>query len=119
VSADDRPARTFDTGLQHERTALAWERTAISIMVTGIVFARYAASDSHIVVAFVGLLLTAFGSGVLVWAGWHYEDLHGALRQGDDVVHPTAARLVGLATVAASGLGLALAVLITLGDATA
>ncbi len=56
--------------------------TAISIMVTGIVFARYAASDSHI-------------------------------------VHPAAARLVGLATVAASGLGLALAVLITLGDATA
>ena len=29
----DRPSTVFDAGLQHERTALAWERTAISTMV--------------------------------------------------------------------------------------
>ena len=35
----DRPTSSYDAGLQHERTALAWERTAISAMVAGIVFA--------------------------------------------------------------------------------
>ena len=37
-----RPERVFDLALQHERTALAWERTAIAAMVAGVVLARSA-----------------------------------------------------------------------------
>ena len=58
----------------------------------------------------VGLLQTAFGAGLLVWAGTHYDDLHGPLRANADVVHPHAARVVGLVTVTAIGLALATAV---------
>ena len=34
---NERPLTSFHTGLQHERTALAWERTAIAVMVAGLV----------------------------------------------------------------------------------
>ena len=40
---------------------------------------------------------------LLVWAGVHYEALHGPLRDGDPIVHPTAARTVGIVTVLVSG----------------
>lgn len=104
-----RPESSFDSGLQHERTALAWERTAIAIMVSGLVLSRFAAVNSSLLVVAAGLLQTAFGAGVLVWAGSHYDDLHGPLREGADVVHPQATRIVGLVSVTAIGVGLVLA----------
>lgn len=110
-----RPDTSFDRGLQHERTALAWERTAIAMMAAGIVLTRFAAINSSLLVVAAGLLQTAFGAGVLVWAGAHYDDLHGPLREGADVVHPQATRLVGIVTVGAIGVGLVLALVVVLG----
>lgn len=110
-----RPEKVFDVGLQHERTALAWERTAISVMVAGVLLARYAAQTVHYVIAFVGVAQVVVGGVLLVWSGRHYDDLHGPLRAGTSPVHPTAARVVGVATVAFSGIALVLAILITLG----
>jgi uncharacterized membrane protein YidH (DUF202 family) len=90
-----RPSSVFDTGLQHERTSLAWERTSISMMVGG-------------------MAQVTFGAVLLVWSGLHYEDLHGPLRNGTDVVHPSAARWIGLATIAGTGAGLVAAVVVAL-----
>jgi uncharacterized membrane protein YidH (DUF202 family) len=106
----ERPTSSFDAGLQHERTALAWERTAIAMMVAGLVLSRFAAIHEYWSFAAVGLLQTTFGGGLLVWAGAHYEDLHGPLREGADVVHPGAARVVGLVTLTSIGIGLALGI---------
>ena len=110
-----RPAKVFDPGLQHERTALAWERTAISAMVAGVLLARYAAQTVHYAIAFAGVGQVVFGAVLLVWTGRHYDDLHGPLREGTNPVHPTAARVTGIATVVFTGFALVLAVLITLG----
>ncbi len=107
----DRPTTSFDAGLQHERTALAWERTAIAMMVVGVVFTRYASAHSSLPIAAIGLAQITFGSIVLVWAGAHYEELHGLLRSGTSVIHPTMAKTIGLATVALSGLALLVAIL--------
>ncbi len=107
---NDRPPTSFDNGLQHERTALAWERTAIATMVAGLVLSRFAAIHAYWLAAGAGLLQTVFGAGLLVWAGTHYEDLHGPLRDGADVVHPSATRTVGLVTVTTIGLALATAI---------
>ena len=107
-----RPDRSFDGGLQHERTALAWERTAISTMVAGTLLARYAADDGELLFALLGLVQVAFGAGLLAWSGAHYEELHGALRAGANPAHPLAARVVGLATVVGIGLAFSLSLLL-------
>ncbi len=107
----ERPIRSFDVGLQHERTALAWERTAIAMMVAGVVFVRYASSHTSLVLEAIGLAQITFGSIVLVWAGAHYEELHGLLRSGTSVIHPTMAKTIGLATVVLSGIGLLVGIL--------
>lgn len=101
-------------GLQPERTALAWERTAIVMMVSGLLLARFAARDAHWVFALIGLAQTVAGSGVLVWAGAHYNDLHGPIARGDGVVHPGAARAIGLSAVTFTGLALLLAIAVSL-----
>jgi putative membrane protein len=105
-----RPDAVFDEGLQHERTALAWERTAVATMVAGVVLSRFAAIHEYWVFAALGLLQTAFGGGLLVWAAAHYDDLHGTLRAGDDVVYPRATAIVGMATVVSVGVALLMAV---------
>lgn len=110
-----RPHTVFDPGLQHERTALAWERTAIAVMVAGVLLARYAAETVHFAIASVGVGQVVVGAALLVWSGRHYEDLHGPLRSGASPIHPTAARIVGIATVVFSGFGLVLALLIAVG----
>jgi uncharacterized membrane protein YidH (DUF202 family) len=110
----ERPGRVFDAGLQHERTALAWERTAISTMVAGVLLARYAAESLHWGFASVGLATVVLGAVLLVWTGRHYDDLHGPLRAGESPVHSTAAQVVGLATIAFVGAALALAIAIAI-----
>lgn len=110
----ERPRAVFDSGLQHERTALAWERTAIASMVAGVLMARYAAGELHIAVGAFGVAQVVFGAALLVWSARHYEDLHGPLRTGDSPIHPTAARVVGIGASVFTGIGLAIAVLIAI-----
>jgi hypothetical protein len=83
-------------------------------MVAGVLLARYAAQDAHPAIAALGVAQTMVGAAVLVWAGVHYDGLHGLLRTGGDVTHPTATRLVGAATVAFTSVALVLAVLVSL-----
>lgn len=109
-----RPERIFDDGLQHERTALAWERTAISAMVAGVLLARYAAQTLHLVIAFVGLVEVVAGAILLLWAANHYGDLHGSLRAGRSPVHPGAARAVGVGAILSTGCALLLAIVVTI-----
>lgn len=107
------PAEQFyDQGLQHERTAMAWERTAVSTMVAGTLLARYAATDAHPMLAVLGVLQVAFGGGLLMWSGRHYEELHGPLSGGQNPSHPLAIRVVGFATTLGVGLAMALALLV-------
>ena len=93
------PTDHFDAGLQHERTALAWERTAVATMVAGTILARYAITSDLFFIAFLGVVQVAYGGLMMAWTGIHYDELHGPLRGGDPVVHPTATRWVGRATI--------------------
>jgi len=106
-----RWSKVVDPGLQQERTALAWERTAIALMVAGTLLARYAASSSYWTTALGGIAAVVLGAVLLVWAEVHYEDLRGPIVEGADVVHPTATRIVGLAAIALSGFALLLALI--------
>jgi uncharacterized membrane protein YidH (DUF202 family) len=108
-----RPAQAFDAGLQHERTTLAWERTAVAMMVAGALLARYAAHDAHPWIALIGVAQAVAGAGLLVWAGIGYEARHHQLRAGEALVHPRAVRVTGVGTVAFTLAALVLAVLVT------
>lgn len=114
MSPADDAEPFFDPALQHERTSLAWERTAIAIMVSGMLLARYAAQDTFAGLAVVGLLQTVFGAAVLVWSGRRYDDLHGPLHRGANISQATALRWIGFTTIAFAGTALALAVALTL-----
>lgn len=109
-----RPERVFDAGLQHERTALAWERTAIATMVAGALLGRWAAEDAAPLFGVLGVVQVAFGAALLAWAGRHYDDLHGPLRQGESPTHPAATLVVGIATTVGIGAALALALVATI-----
>lgn len=96
-----RPASVFDPLLQHERTSLAWERTAFSGIVVGALMTRVGATV-HALLGGVGLLFVVAGASLLIWTGRHYEELHGPLREGDSPVHPAALAVVGLVTTLAT-----------------
>lgn len=104
-----RPEQSFDEGLQHERTLMAWERTAVSTMVAGALLARYGATDQHPIFATLGVIQVAFGGALLAWSGRHYEELHGPLRDGHNPSHPLAIRVVGFATTLGIGLAVMMA----------
>lgn len=97
--APDRPDVVFDPGIQQERTSLAWERSAVSIMASGVLLASYAAQTRHFLVGILALGIVVFGSAVLVWSALHYEDLHGTLRDGVNPTFPTATRILGLGSI--------------------
>ncbi|NOX29776.1 MAG: DUF202 domain-containing protein [Actinobacteria bacterium] len=100
----------IDNGLQHERTALAWERTAISMMVMGVLVTRFASQEQVWLIAVAGLIQTIVAAAFLVWTGQHYEDLHGRLTDGTNIISPTATRIVGVITVVFIGVAFGLAV---------
>ena len=108
-----RPDEVFDPMLQHERTALAWERTAIATMVSGTLLARRAA-DLHVSLAAMGVLQVVLGAALLIWTGLRYEQLHAPLRRGDSPVHPGAVRFIGITTMVFSGLAAVIAIAATL-----
>jgi uncharacterized membrane protein YidH (DUF202 family) len=108
----ERPENILDRKLQHERTALAWERTAFSGLAVGALAMRVGASG-YIVVGLVGVAQMCGSAGLVVWAGRHYEDRHGRLRSGASSVHPTSVRILGLATTTVTGLTLLLVSLLT------
>ena len=103
-----RPERVFDSGTPHERTSLAWERTAFSGIAVGLLMTRLGASV-HVGLAAIGILQVAVSAGLLVWSGKHYDDLHGTLRAGDSPSHPGATMAVGIGATAATGLATVLA----------
>ncbi|HKX74094.1 MAG TPA: DUF202 domain-containing protein [Acidimicrobiia bacterium] len=97
-----RPERIFDPAVQHERTALAWERTGVALMVGGALLAKHAMDFRMAWAEVIGLLVAASGAATLLWSARRYEALHGLLRSGSDVTQPAMLKAVAWATMALS-----------------
>jgi uncharacterized membrane protein YidH (DUF202 family) len=85
----------FDSGLQPERTLLAWRRTCLAVGVGGMLFIRFAVHElgfAAIVAGLVGLLLAA---AAYVDASRRYRRMHHHLTGGRDL--PSAAVPITLA----------------------
>jgi uncharacterized membrane protein YidH (DUF202 family) len=92
------PDRVFDRGLQHERTALSWDRTGLSLLVVGSLLLRSGGPPYGDLVHAPGYFGLVVGA-VLLWAGgWRYRRREVILRESGSAVQPG---LVVLTAVAA------------------
>lgn len=104
--------RVFDGGLQHERTALAWDRTGLSLLVVGALLLRSGGPPYGDVVHLPGYVGLSVGA-ILLWAGGRrYRRREVSLREGASPVRPG---LVVLAAVAALTMGIASLSVVVLG----
>jgi uncharacterized membrane protein YidH (DUF202 family) len=106
VSGAEPPTLGAVAGLQHERTTLAWERTAFSLMGIGVILGRFAAVNELWLAEPLAMALVVLGAGLLVWAAAFYERRGPAIELGHDVAHPAATRLVGVVVLTACGASL-------------
>ena len=115
MTSSSRPSVIFDAGMQQERTAMAWERTAFNQIIVGAAIGRVALTHQGnlpvvALAAGIGVAAVLVGGGMLYWSVLRYESLHGTLRAGESPVHPRAAALAGLMAVTLSSLALVLGI---------
>jgi uncharacterized membrane protein YidH (DUF202 family) len=96
------PDRVFDVGLQHERTALAWDRTGLSLLVVGALTLRSGGPPFDDVLHAPGYVAMAVGAWLLWAGGRRYRRREAALRRGETPVRPHLVVLTGVAAVAVS-----------------
>jgi uncharacterized membrane protein YidH (DUF202 family) len=93
-----------DRGVQHERTALAWERTAFSGLVVGLLLMRRAA-ETHLLFGALGAAST-LGAATMLVSGWRrYERSRLGVGPSAMTVGPTAMLAVGVGTTLTCGIG--------------
>ena len=97
-------------GLQPERTALAWERTAIAMMVAGAVLAKEAARSLHFAFGLIGVAEVVAGGLLLAWAGRHNQELHDPDAPPQVVPQVGMTRVVGLGAMVLNGTALFLGI---------
>lgn len=81
--AHDRRLHPFDVGLQPERTALAWRRTALALTVAAVVGIRVLPAllgPWALIPAGAGIALTV---GILIASHHRYHQQHGRLTTAD------------------------------------
>lgn len=109
-----RPANSVGGGLQHERTTLAWERTSIAMMVSGVALAKYVTKDAHPFLSATGVAQIAGGGLLLFWASRNSEMLHNPELPASAVPQVGLTRLIGMTTTLFIGSALVLALILTL-----
>jgi len=97
---EDHP---FDPGLQNERTAMSWDRTALALFAASLLVARLNASETGIVgwlLALAGLVITVW---IMVTARARYRTAHRALHAAAPLPDGRlAAAVAALTAIAAS-----------------
>lgn len=109
-----RPENSIGGGLPHERTALAWERTSIAMMVAGVAFARHASREAHLLLSGVGVAKIVAGAALLVWAAKNDRMLHDPALPANVVPQTGLTRVIGISTTVFTAVSLGLAVAVIL-----
>ena len=100
--------RAFDSGLQAERTALAWRRTALAMSVASVGAARLAAPDLGLLAVVLGALGLFLAALVAVLARHRYRAVHVSLHGRQDLL---GVRHAGLPIAAMAGSGVLVGIL--------
>lgn len=94
-----RAESVHDLGMQHERTALAWDRTALALMVAGGALTHAGGTPYLDAQHAPAYLVVGFGAFLLFWAARRYQSREVSLRTDLPVVRPRLIRVVGAVTV--------------------
>ncbi|HEX4782014.1 MAG TPA: DUF202 domain-containing protein [Usitatibacter sp.] len=65
----------YDPGVQRERTALAWSRTGLAVLVNALIVLRAGAQANQLFVLALGFMLVAASGGAVVVGGWRSRRL--------------------------------------------
>jgi uncharacterized membrane protein YidH (DUF202 family) len=99
---------SYDPGLQRERTAMAWTRTGLAVLVNSLVVLRAGANSSDIFILTLGFLLLAAAGAAVACGAWRSR----RLAQGDDPATPWAIVLATVGTTWLASLAAVGAVLV-------
>jgi uncharacterized membrane protein YidH (DUF202 family) len=66
---------TYDPGLQRERTAMAWTRTGLALLVNALVTLRAGASAGQSLILVLGFLLLASAGAAVGCGAWRARRL--------------------------------------------
>lgn len=111
TSVDGRP---FDPGLQLERTALSWRRTALALTIGPLLAARVLAPDLGVLSVLAAVGGVALGLYVTLASSARYRGMHRQLTGAvDQAPGPGATPLAILTAVPLVGAGLAVVLLVT------
>jgi uncharacterized membrane protein YidH (DUF202 family) len=104
-----RPHQVLDPGVQQERTALAWQRTGLSLAAAGVLYLHATVSRAWLLIPGAALLLVAAAT---LLTGWRrYERLHQQLQTGAPVAAPRPLATLATAVTLFSTCAILLAVL--------
>ena len=102
--------RTYDPGAQNERTALAWTRTALALLVGVVLASRLAAAQLGVVALVFALVVAPLALVILLMARSRYRHAHDALHHERDLPDGRLPALVALVCCLLAVLELAYAV---------
>ncbi|SDT64029.1 DUF202 domain-containing protein [Jiangella sp. DSM 45060] len=91
--------RTYDHGAQNERTALAWTRTALALLVGVVLATRLAAEPLGPAAVVFGLVVAPVAVAVLLLARRRYRRSHEALHADRALPDGKLPALVALVTL--------------------
>ncbi len=102
----------FDPGLQLERTALSWRRTALALTIGPLLAARVLAPELGVLSVLAAVGGVALGGYVALASSARYRRIHRWLTGEQELrTMPGAALLLVLASVPPAGLAVAVVVL--------
>lgn len=104
MTAPGVPDRVHDSGLQLERTALAWDRTALTFLANGLLIVRLGGEATWL--RGVGFVVVGLAGVPLVLGRRRYIVQDRKLRAGSDPAQPILVYAAGVAAVAVSCLAL-------------
>jgi uncharacterized membrane protein YidH (DUF202 family) len=96
------PGHVFDPSTPYERTTLAWERTAIALMVAGALMLKHATDTQTAWAEAVGVLVIASGAVTLFWSSRQHDPPESVSASGANLTHPRILRALTTATIALS-----------------
>ncbi|WP_129666949.1 DUF202 domain-containing protein [Phytoactinopolyspora endophytica] len=79
MSRDRTDERTFDPGAQNERTALAWTRTGLALLLAVVLASRLTAEPLGLAALAFGLVVAPIAVAILVLARRRYGAAHRSL----------------------------------------